>query len=53
MPYRQQIWQRLATDLKPNHLSQMSQVIGLGDVTHAVGEILQGKVKGRLLVAPK
>ncbi len=53
MPYRQEIWQRLATDLKPNNLQQMSQVISLDDVTGAVGEILQGKVKGRILVAPK
>ncbi len=53
MPYRQDIWQRLATDLKPSNLGQMSRVISLDDVTGAVGEILQGKVKGRLLVAPK
>ncbi len=53
MPYRQEIWQRLATDLKPSNLEQMSQVISLDGVTDAVGEILQGKVKGRLLVAPK
>ncbi len=53
MPYRQSIWQRLATDLKPSNLEQMSQVITLDDVTGAVGDILQGKVKGRLLVAPK
>jgi putative YhdH/YhfP family quinone oxidoreductase len=53
MSYRQAIWQRLATDLKPSHLDQMSRVISLDEVTDAVGEILQGKVKGRLLVAPK
>lgn len=53
MPYRQTIWQRLATDLKPSHLEQMSQIIALEDVTRAVGDILQGKVKGRLLVALK
>lgn len=53
MPYRQDIWQRLATDLKPSHLDQMARVISLDDVTDAVGEILQGRVKGRLLVTPK
>ncbi len=53
MPYRQEIWQRLATDLKPSNLAQMSQVLSLDEVTDAVGEILQGKVKGRLLVSPK
>jgi len=53
MPYRQEIWQRLATDLKPSNLDQIARVIALDDVTGAVDEILQGKVKGRLLVAPK
>ena len=53
MPYRQDIWQRLATDLKPSHLVQVARVISLDDVTDAVGEILQGSVKGRLLVTPK
>jgi putative YhdH/YhfP family quinone oxidoreductase len=53
MPYRQDIWQRLATDLKPSHLDQMARVLSLDDVTDAVGEILQGRVKGRLLVTPK
>ena len=53
MAYRQEIWQRLATDLKPQQLAQMAQVITLDDVSDAVAEILQGKVKGRLLVAPK
>jgi putative YhdH/YhfP family quinone oxidoreductase len=53
MPYRQEIWQRLATDLKPGNLDQIARVISLDDVTGAVDEILQGKVKGRLLVAPK
>lgn len=53
MPYRQEIWQRLATDLKPSNLTQMAQVITLDEVTGAVGDILQGKVKGRLLVSPK
>ncbi len=53
MPYRQDIWQRLATDLKPSNLEQMSQVISLDEVTDAVDRILQGQIKGRLLVAPK
>ncbi len=53
MAYRQEIWQRLATDLKPQQLTQMARVITLDDVSGAVADILQGKVKGRLLVAPK
>ena len=53
MPYRQTIWQRLATDLKPRHLHAMARVISLGELPTAIAEILQGKVTGRLLVAPK
>jgi acrylyl-CoA reductase (NADPH) len=52
MPYRQTIWQRLATDLKPRHLAQIAQVITLRDLPEAITSILQGHMKGRLLVAP-
>lgn len=51
MPYRKEIWQRLATDLKPNNLEQIAQTISLEALPDAIAEILQGKVKGRLLVS--
>jgi putative YhdH/YhfP family quinone oxidoreductase len=53
MAYRQAIWQRLATDLKPQNLHDIAQVITLSDLPEAVSTILQGKIKGRVLVAPK
>jgi putative YhdH/YhfP family quinone oxidoreductase len=53
MAYRQLIWQRLATDLKPPHLDQIVQVITLRDLPGAIASILQGQIKGRLLVAPQ
>jgi acrylyl-CoA reductase (NADPH) len=53
MAYRQTIWQRLATDLKPRHLGQIAQVITLRDLPGAIAAILKGQVKGRLLVAPQ
>jgi putative YhdH/YhfP family quinone oxidoreductase len=53
MSYRQAIWQRLATDLKPRNLDRIAQVIALDDLPGAVSDILQGKIKGRLLVTPK
>jgi len=53
MPYRQAIWQRLATDLKPRNLDRIAQVISLNDLPDAVNDILQGNVKGRLLVSPQ
>jgi putative YhdH/YhfP family quinone oxidoreductase len=53
MAYRQTIWQRLATDLKPRHIGQIAQVITLRDLPEAITAILKGQVKGRLLVAPQ
>jgi NADPH:quinone reductase-like Zn-dependent oxidoreductase len=53
MAYRQTIWQRLATDLKPRHLGQIAQVIALRDLPGAIAAMLKGQVKGRLLVAPQ
>lgn len=52
MPYRQTIWQRLATDLKIPHLPQIARVIRLPELPEAIATILQGKITGRLLVAP-
>ena len=53
MSYRQTIWQRLATDLKPRHLNQLARVITLSELPNAVSDILRGKVAGRLLVEPR
>jgi putative YhdH/YhfP family quinone oxidoreductase len=53
MPYRQTIWERLASDLKPRNLRDMAQVISLTALPDAIADILHGKVKGRVLVAPK
>lgn len=53
MPYRQRLWQRLATDLKPRHLAQIARVITLRELPQAINDILHGSMTGRLLVAPK
>jgi putative YhdH/YhfP family quinone oxidoreductase len=53
MAYRQTIWQRLATDLKPRHLGQIARLIALRDLPEAIAAMLKGQVKGRLLVAPQ
>ena len=43
-------WQRLASDLPKAQLSAVMTVIGLDDVPAAGTDILDGKVKGRLVV---
>lgn len=53
MSYRQAIWQRLATDLKPRHLTRLARVITLSELPQAIDDILQGKITGRLLVEPR
>ena len=53
MVYRQTIWQRLATDLKPRHLDQIARVITLRDLPRAIAAMLKGQAQGRLLVAPQ
>ena len=53
MAYRQEIWNRLATDLKPRHLTRLARVITLSELPNAVNDILQGRITGRLLVEPR
>ncbi|MDB5983214.1 MAG: quinone oxidoreductase, YhdH/YhfP family [Pseudomonas sp.] len=43
-------WSRLARDLDLNKLAQTTQVVGLADVPNLVGQILAGKVRGRVVV---
>ncbi len=49
-PYRQGVWQRLATDLKPPHLASMSRVISFDDLPAIFGEYVGGRAKGRVVV---
>jgi NADPH2:quinone reductase len=53
MAYRRDIWQQLATHLKPRHLQDMTQVITLRQLPEAITAILKGQVKGRLVVTPQ
>ena len=47
---RKQAWGRMATDLDPEKLEQMTEVVGLTDAIDVAGQILQGKVRGRVVV---
>ncbi|MCA9765684.1 MAG: oxidoreductase [Carnobacterium sp.] len=51
---RKQIWQRIATDMKPVHLATMiEQEIELADLPSAFSKILAGGMQGRTLVKIK
>jgi len=47
---RSQVWQRLADTFPLELLSDLTTEIGLGDLARYGSEILEGKVKGRLVV---
>ena len=49
-PMRQRVWDRLATDLKPRHLEEMTKVISLEQLPHAFEDFLKGRIKGRTVV---
>lgn len=53
MELRLNLWERLASDLKPKNLAGMvEREIGLEGLPEATGQILGGKVRGRILVKP-
>ncbi len=52
VPYerRVQAWDRLAADLDPTKLAAMTEVVGLSDAIDVAARILDGKVRGRVVV---
>ena len=50
MSIRQKLWQRFATDLKPDKLDQITREITLEELPQALKDILQGKLTGRTIV---
>ena len=47
---REQAWQRLASDLDPQLLDVVAEEIGLGDAIAKAGDLLAGRVRGRVVV---
>jgi acrylyl-CoA reductase (NADPH) len=47
---RRQAWQRLATDLDRGTLAQMTTEIALGEVLDLAPAIVEGRVRGRVVV---
>lgn len=50
IPQRQQAWQRLGELLDSDLLSQLTQVIPLSEARQGAQDLLEGKVRGRLIV---
>jgi NADPH:quinone reductase-like Zn-dependent oxidoreductase len=49
-PYRQDVWKRLASDLRPPHLTAMSRRIGFAELPATFDEYIAGRAKGRVVV---
>ena len=49
---RRAAWQRLARDLDLGLLDAMTETATLADLPRLAGEILEGRIQGRIVVAP-
>lgn len=50
LQFKEEIWNLLAKDFKPEFLSDMVQVISMDELTHALDTILKGGAKRRFVV---
>lgn len=49
-PYRSSVWQRLASDMKPRHLAELTRTIAFADLPRAFDDFIQGRAHGRVVV---
>jgi len=50
MELRRELWQRIASDLKPSTLASMSREVTLDELPQVTASLLKGAVRGRTLV---
>jgi len=50
MPLRREVWRRLATDLRPAHLAEMTRTIPFDELPGAFEGLIKGAAKGRIVV---
>jgi len=50
MPLREEVWRRLATDMKPAHLKEMARTIPFPELPGAFDAFIAGQVRGRVVV---
>jgi len=50
MALRRRVWGRLASDLKPRHLTSIAHVIGLDELPAYFQRMLHGEIRGRAVV---
>jgi acrylyl-CoA reductase (NADPH) len=50
MPRRKEVWERLASDMRPKHSAQMTKTIPFDDLPTVFDDFLKAKVRGRIVV---
>jgi len=50
MPVRQRVWQRLAADMKPQHLAGATRVVPFEALPTVFDDFIQARAKGRIVV---
>jgi putative YhdH/YhfP family quinone oxidoreductase len=50
MPLRREVWSRLAGDMRPAHLKDMTRTISIDELPQAFDGLLKGEAKGRIVV---
>lgn len=51
MPQRTEVWRRLASDMRPLHLVEMTRDVVFADLPAAFDDFIQGRIRGRVVVA--
>ena len=50
MPLRREVWQRLASDMKPNHLKDLTVTIPFEELGSTFDKLIKGQMRGRFVV---
>jgi len=50
MPLRAEVWRRLATDMKPAHLEELTRTIAFDELPGVFDDFIKSRIKGRVVV---
>jgi NADPH:quinone reductase-like Zn-dependent oxidoreductase len=50
MELRRRVWERLASDMRPRHLKEMTRTIRFEQLPATFDALLKGMIKGRVVV---
>jgi len=50
MPLRQEVWRRLASDMRPPHLREMARTVAFDALPGTFAGFIEGRARGRLVV---